>query len=87
MNRNNAIKERAQLTERIEFLDAVISATRQKPKAAPYGCQQYAIDRLCRFDRRAIDRGCDGCQRTTDSEYLQSMGLWISGISHKEAAA
>ena len=47
-----------------------------------YGCQQYTITRLCRYDRRAIDRKCDGCPRTTDSEYLKSMGLWIVGISH-----
>ncbi len=48
-----------------------------------YGCQQFPITRLCRYDRRAIDRKCDGCQRTTDSEYLKSMGLWIEGISHE----
>ncbi len=47
-----------------------------------YGCQQYDPQRLCRYDRRAIDRKCDGCPRTTDSEYLKSMGLWIVGISH-----
>ena len=49
-----------------------------------YGCQQYDITRLCRYDRRAIDRKCEGCPRTTDSEYLKSMGLWINGISHNE---
>lgn len=49
-----------------------------------YGCQQYDITRLCRFDRRAIDRACDGCKRITDVEYLQMMGLWIDGISHNQ---
>lgn len=49
-----------------------------------YGCQQYDINRLCRFDRRAIDRGCDGCPRTTDKDYLTDQGLWIAGISHQE---
>lgn len=49
----------------------------------PYGCQKYDINRLCRFDRRAIDRKCDGCQRTTDRAYLESMGLWIKGVSHE----
>ncbi len=49
-----------------------------------YGCQQYDPQRLCRYDRRAIDRRCDGCQRTTDRAYLESMSLWIHGISHIE---
>jgi hypothetical protein len=49
-----------------------------------YACQQYNITRLCRFDRRAIDRACDGCLRMTDEEFLRSMGLWVVGISHKE---
>lgn len=49
-----------------------------------YTCQQYDINRLCRFDRRAIDRGCDGCLRTTDKDYLTDQGLWIAGISHQE---
>lgn len=48
-----------------------------------YGCQDYNIERLCRYDRRAIDRRCDGCQRKTDRAYLESQGLWIIGISHK----
>lgn len=47
-----------------------------------YGCQQYDITRLCRYDRRAIDRWCDGCPRTTDKEFLESMGLWVIGVSH-----
>lgn len=42
------------------------------------------INRLCRFDRRAIDRGCDGCPRTTDKDYLTDQGLWIAGISHQD---
>lgn len=48
----------------------------------PYGCQQYDINRLCRFDRRAVDRKCDGCQRVTDREYIEANGCWIPGISH-----
>lgn len=48
-----------------------------------YGCQDYDITRLCRYDRRAIDRRCDGCPRTTDQAYLESQGLWIIGISHR----
>ena len=47
-----------------------------------YDCQDYNIERLCRYDRRAIDRRCDGCQRNTDLAYLESQGLWIIGISH-----
>ena len=50
----------------------------------PYGCQEYDINRLCRFDRRALDRRCDGCQRKTDSKYLAQQGLWIPGISHEK---
>jgi hypothetical protein len=49
----------------------------------PYVCQQYDATRLCRFDRRALDRKCDGCQRVTDREYLESQGLWIEGVSHE----
>jgi len=48
-----------------------------------YGCQQYDITRLCRFDRRALDSRCDGCQRVTDKDYLSLMGLWVKGVSHK----
>lgn len=47
-----------------------------------YGCQRYDIGRMCHYDRRAIDRRCDGCQRTTDVEFLKSMGLWVEGVSH-----
>ncbi len=47
-----------------------------------YGCQQYDITRLCRYDRRALDSRCDGCQRTTDKDYLSTMGLWVEGVSH-----
>lgn len=49
-----------------------------------YGCQQYDPERLCRFDRRALDRMCDGCQRKTDSEYLAKQGLWVPGVSHQK---
>lgn len=48
-----------------------------------YGCRNYDINRLCRYDRRALDRKCDGCQRMTDQDYLESQGLWIIGISHQ----
>jgi len=83
MNRSQAIAELSSMQERADFLRAVIEATKPKPKSdAPYGCQQYDTTRLCRFDRRAMDRKCDGCQRTTDREYLESQGLWIEGISH-----
>ena len=51
-----------------------------------YGCQQYDQNRLCRYDRMAIDRRCDGCQRTTDRAYLESMSLWIHGVSHIDKA-
>jgi len=47
-----------------------------------YGCKEYDINRLCRFDRRGIDRLCDGCPRTTDQDYLEANGLWVVGISH-----
>ena len=47
-----------------------------------YGCQDYDKDRLCRFDRRAVDQMCAGCQRKTDSDYLAKNGLWVPGISH-----
>lgn len=47
----------------------------------PYGCQQFPISRLCRFDRRAIDSGCAGCQRVTDKDYLAEHGLWVPGVA------
>ena len=47
-----------------------------------YGCQEYDITRLCRFDRRAIDQACNGCLRETDKEYLHMNGLWVEGVSH-----
>ena len=67
---------------RATSFDPMFPGRRERPKDAPYGCQQYGATRLCRFDRRAIDRKCDGCQRVTDREYLESQGLWIEGISH-----
>jgi hypothetical protein len=48
-----------------------------------YGCPSYDINRLCRYDRRGIDRFCDGCQRTTDKDYLEANGLWVVGVSHQ----
>ena len=83
INRSMAIKELAILAGRVEFLQAVIASTKPKHKPSPYGCQQYDAARLCRFDRRAIDRKCDGCPRVTDREYLESQGLWIEGVSHE----
>ena len=87
MNRSQAIAELSSMQERADFLRAVIEATKPKPKPdAPYGCQAYNPNRLCRFDRRAISQKCDGCTRTTDKDYLASMGLWIEGVSHKGEA-
>jgi len=45
---------------------------------------QVGINRLCRFDRRAIDRKCDGCPRMTDRDYLATQGLWVAGIAYRE---
>ena len=75
MNISYAKKELFAINERAEFLCAVIASTKPKNKPSPYGCQQYDSTRMCRFDRRAIDRKCDGCNRVTDRDYLQSMGL------------
>lgn len=84
MNRSQAIAELSSMQERADFLRAVIEATKPKPKPdAPYGCQQYDATRLCRFDRRALDRKCDGCPRTTDREYLESQGLWVPGVAYE----
>lgn len=52
-----------------------------------YDCQRYDPARLCRYDRRAIDRGCDGCKRNTDRIYLIEQCLWIAGVSHNETDA
>ena len=82
MNSAQAISELASMQERIRFLNAFIKASKPKHKDAPYGCQEYAVTRLCRFDRRAISPKCDGCKRVTDRDYLASMGLWIAGVSH-----
>jgi len=49
-----------------------------------YGCQNFPVWRLCRFDRRAADTGCTGCQRVTDSDYLIEHGLWAIGVSHAQ---
>ena len=67
----------------LQAADAFMSIFGMKRVKSVYGCQQYDLDRLCRFDRRAIDRNCAGCERVTDSEYLQSMGLWVPGVSHE----
>lgn len=80
---NYVTKERDRIIERLAFLDAIIESAKTDPKPdATYGCQKYDIDRLCRFDRRALDRRCDGCPRTTDKVELERMGLWVVGISH-----
>jgi len=47
-----------------------------------YGCQDYDIARLCRFDRRALDKFCNGCPRQTDQAFLESQKLWVIGVSH-----
>ena len=79
-------RERAALHTRLDFLDAeAIYRAKNQQLATPYGCQHYAISRLCRFDRRAIDRKCDGCPRTTDQAYLTQAGLWVPGVSHQDA--
>ena len=49
-----------------------------------YGCKDYDINRMCRYDRRGIDKNFDGCQRKTDQAYLESNGLWVHGISHQK---
>ena len=55
----------------------------KKDQSNTYGCQEYSIERLCRFDRRAADIRCNGCKRITDREYLEHQGLWIDGVSHE----
>ena len=84
MTATQAIAELAGMQERADFLRAVIDATAPKPAPLPpYGCQEFDRARLCRFDRRAISQKCDGCPRTTDKDYLASMGLWVQGVSHE----
>lgn len=84
MNLDGLNNERIRLLERIQFLDAMIASVKPKPEPSPpYGCQRYAVSRLCRYDHRAVDRKCDGCPRVTDRQYLESMGLWIQGVSHR----
>lgn len=51
-------------------------------KIQRYGCQKYDAGRPCRYDRREIDRQCDGCRRFTDLAYLAAQGLWNPGVSH-----
>jgi hypothetical protein len=65
-----------------EYLDEAFKELFEE-RAAIYGCQSYDIARLCRFDRRALDRKCDGCPRTTDQDYLAAQGLWVEGVSHE----
>jgi len=70
----------------IQTADAFMGIFGMKRVTEPkYGCQEYDLYRLCRFDRRALDSRCNGCQRETDREYLESQGLWIDGVSHLEA--
>lgn len=54
-------------------------------KNPPYGCQKFPVDRLFRFDRRAADTGCAGCQRVTDRDYLVEHGLWVAGVAFEQA--
>ena len=84
MTRTQAIAELASMQERIRFLNTLIDATKPAPAPdAPYGCQAYDATRLCRFDRRAVSRKCDGCNRVTDRAYLEGAGLWVKGVSHE----
>ena len=86
MNAHYLTKERDRITERVKFIDAILDIAKPAPKPdAPYGCQQYDDTRLCRFDRRAIDRKCDGCPRTTDRDYLELQGLWVPGVAYEVA--
>ena len=83
MNRAQAVAELASMQERADFLRVIIAANAPKPPPPPpYGCQAYDINRLCRFDRRMVDRKCDGCRRLTDQIELTRMGLWLRGVSH-----
>ena len=84
MNAHYLTKERDRIKDRLQFIDAILDSAKPAPKPdAPYGCQQYDATRLCRFDRRALDRKRDGCQRETDLAELKRMGLWIEGVSHE----
>lgn len=76
------IAELAAKEERAAYLRIKIKDMTPIPVDPPYGCQEYDAARLCRFDRRAISRKCDGCNRVTDRAYLEAMGLWIEGVSH-----
>lgn len=35
------------------------------------------------FDRRAVDTGCAGCPRVTDSDYLIERGLCVPGVAYE----
>ena len=84
MNAHYLTKERDRITERVKFIDAILDSAKPAPKPdAPYGCQQYDVTRLCRFDRRALDRKCDGCPRETDSAELKRMGLWVPSVAYE----
>ena len=68
----------------IQAADALIGIFGFRRVTEPaYGCQKYDITRLCRFDRRALDRKCDGCPRVTDSDYLIEQGLWVPGVAYE----
>ena len=86
MTRSDAIAELASMQERIQFLNTLIDVTKPATPENPYGCQRYDVNRACRFDRRAVSRKCDGCNRVTDRAYLEGAGLWIDGVSHRVAA-
>ncbi|MGB4064235.1 MAG: hypothetical protein WBK19_10460 [Azonexus sp.] len=84
MNAHYLTKERDRIKDRLQFIDALLDSTKPDPKPDdPYECQQYDATRLCRFDRRALDRKCDGCPRTTDRDYLESQGLWVPGVAYE----
>lgn len=77
------LAEKGVLEQRIEFINAVVSKHNLSAQQPPYGCQEFSVDHLCRYDRRAVDRKCEGCERVTDKVELQRMGLWVEGVSHR----
>lgn len=36
---------------------------------------KHTMSKLCRYDQRANDKGCDGCTCESDEEYLKGYGL------------
>jgi len=67
-------------------IDHPVHQSTVRDESHTYGCQHFDIGRKCRFDKRAKDSRCNGCQRETDRAYLESQGLWIEGISHRSGS-